>query len=275
MSTVPQMNALFQSNASDARYYRSSGRSVNCPCNTPEGFRDPELHLSFGRYGPISYETSPGNLPADSLIRYTLVAKNSAGTGMYPVVVYPTPFSPHITDTVNFQVALTFEWPPGGNFVDGAWEVWRQIANDPLTYCGDFPHPQDVFVDNGQYAPGSFSPPVMCNESGLIPSPVDIMVKAFCQPIQSTRATRLSTEYLQEVFGNIEADDHLGIFPVNWAGQRLEFHDWAQDGADFIEYNGERFFCINANMIPDPGDGNPEHHWELGLRMLRQDGLVS
>jgi len=275
MSTVPQMNALFQSNASDARYYRASGYSASCPCNTPEGFRDPELHLSFARYGPFSYETSPGNLPANSLIRYTLVAKNSAGTMMYPAVVYPTPFEPHVTDTVNFQVALTFEWPPGPNFIDGIWEVWRQIANDPFVYAGDLIHPQDVFTDNGQTAPGAFLAPRICNESGVIPSPVDVMVKAFCQPIQSTRATRLSTEYLQEVFGNIEADDHLGIFPVVWSGQRLEFHNWAQDGTDFIEYDGQRFYVINANMIPDPGDGNPEHHWELGMRMIRLDGLVS
>lgn len=106
-------------------------------------------------------------------------------------------------------------------------------------------------------------------------TPVDIMVKGFVQPIQSTRATRLSTEYLQEVFGHIEADDHLGIFPVVWSGQRLEFSDWSQHGDDFIEYDGQRYFVINANMIPDPGDGNPEHHWELGLRVIRSDGLES
>ena len=103
--------------------------------------------------------------------------------------------------------------------------------------------------------------------------PIDVIVKAFVQPIQSTRATRLSTEYLQEVFGTIEADDHLGIFPVVWAGQRLEFQNWSQSGDDFIEYERQRYFVINANMIPDPGDGNPEHHWELGMRVIRSDGL--
>jgi hypothetical protein len=116
----------------------------------------------------------------------------------------------------------------------------------------------------------------LCNEAGLLPAnPIDVIVKAFVQPIQSTRATRLSTEYIQEIFGNVEADDHLGIFPVNWGGKRLEFNDWSQSGDDFIEYSGERFFCINANMIPDPGDGNPEHHWEVGLRLIRSDGLAS
>lgn len=115
---------------------------------------------------------------------------------------------------------------------------------------------------------------VICNEAGIIPSPVDVVVKAFVQPIQSTRATRLSTEYLQALFGNVEADDHLGIFPIAWAGITLEFDDWSQSGDDFIEYDGQRFFVINANKIPDPGDGNPNHHWETGLRLISDEPLV-
>jgi hypothetical protein len=117
--------------------------------------------------------------------------------------------------------------------------------------------------------------PILCNEAGLIPTtPTDVNVKAFVQPIQSTRATRLSTEYLQEVFGNIEADDHLGIFPISWGGATLDFNDWSQSGDDFIEYDGERFFVVNANKIPDPGDGNPAHHWELGLRLIEDSALI-
>jgi hypothetical protein len=30
---------------------------------------------------------------------------------------------------------------------------------------------------------------------------------------------------------------------------------------------------INSNVIPDPGDGNPKHHFEIGLRLIRADGL--
>jgi hypothetical protein len=104
--------------------------------------------------------------------------------------------------------------------------------------------------------------------------PIDVIVKAFVQPIQSTRATRLSTEYIQEVFGQVEADDHLGIFPISWGGVELRFDQWSQSGDDFIEYNGKRFFVINSNIIPDPGDGNPKHHFEVGLRLIRSDGLI-
>lgn len=278
MSTLAQMNALFQSNASSARYYRSSGRSLPCPCRTPEGFRDPELHLSFAQYGVESFSVSSGVIPAGTQLRYTLVAIGSNGVAMSPAVVYPPLYSDEITDAQSFQVSLAFNWPPGEAFVGGNWAVYRSENGDSPTLLGTLDHPSTTFVDNYPLGSGSVGliEPVLCNEAGEIPqTPIDMIVKAFVQPIQSTRATRLSTEYLQEVFGTIEADDHLGIFPVTWSGNRLDFRNWGQHGEDFIEYDGQRFFVINANMIPDPGNGDPEHHWETGLRLIREDGLVS
>ena len=44
-STVPQFLNLLAVHASDARYYRTSNAGVACPCQTPEGFRDPQWHL--------------------------------------------------------------------------------------------------------------------------------------------------------------------------------------------------------------------------------------
>jgi hypothetical protein len=263
------MNALFQSNASDARYHRASGRSISCPCKTPEGFRDPQFHLSFGMYGAADWTISPGVIPAGTVVKYMLVAFNSQGTAMYPAIT-----TPDITDPANFQVVLHINWPP--NFV--RFDIYRyENGVGPYTF-GAVSYGTNQVTDNTSLhaagtPPSPYTPPVLCNEAGEIPNPVDISVKAFCQPIQSTRATRLSTEYLQEVFGTIEADDHLGIFPVVWASVRLDFRDWSQHGDDFIEYDSQRFFVVNANMIPDPGDGNPEHHWEVGMRVIRSDGL--
>lgn len=117
----------------------------------------------------------------------------------------------------------------------------------------------------------------VCNAEGMLPDPahtVALMVKAFVQPIQSTRATRLQTEYLEQMFGGIEADDHLGIFPVVWGGQVLDFRNWSQSGEDYIEYDGQRFFVVNANKIPDPGSGSPDHHWEVGIRLISGEELV-
>src|SRR5262252_3446922 len=68
----------------------------------------------------------------------------------------------------------------------------------------------------------------MCNEAGFLPSSGDVhvSVKGFVQPIQSTRATRMRTEFLLEDFGEIETGDHLGIFPQSWAGTSLDFYAW-------------------------------------------------
>jgi len=59
----------------------------------------------------------------------------------------------------------------------------------------------------------------VCNAEGMLPDLVHTMtltVKGFVQPIQSTRATRLTSEYIEQMFGEVQADDHLGIFPCNW-----------------------------------------------------------
>src|SRR5215218_8156641 len=86
----------------------------------------------------------------------------------------------------------------------------------------------------------------ICNAEGFLSGPtVTMPVKAWVQPIQSSRATRLSTEYLESMFpGEIQADDHLGIFPVNFSSTRLEFRDWSQDGDDYIQFFGRKFIVV-------------------------------
>jgi hypothetical protein len=114
----------------------------------------------------------------------------------------------------------------------------------------------------------------ICNEAGFLADPaqtVDVIVKAFVQPIQSTRATRLTTEQVLVFFGEIQTDDHLGIFPYDWEGTTLDFRNWGRSGEDFIEYAEQRFFVVNANLIPDPDDGNPYHHWEVALRLISKE----
>jgi len=263
------MTTLFQTHASEARYHRSSGLAVACPCKTPEGFRDPEFHLGFKSYGPQSHVIASGLIPANTQVSYVFIGYGFNGMAMSPSIVYP--LAGTISDPADFRVEMPLVWPekPIQHF-----DVYRVVAG-VKTYCGTANAGDTLFLDNFATVTGpAFVEPVLCNEAGEIPqNPVDVTVKAFVQPIQSTRATRLSTEYLQELFGVIEADDHLGIFPVTWSGATLKFDDWSQSGDDFIEYDGRRFYVVNANMIPDPGDGNPRHHWELGLRLLRSDGL--
>ena len=112
----------------------------------------------------------------------------------------------------------------------------------------------------------------VCNEQGLL-SPVvtNASVRAFVQPAQSAAVRRLTTEYVAELFGEIQSDDHLGIFPIEWSGQLLDFENWDQTGEDYIVYDGHRYLVVNANKIPDPADGNPDHHWEVGLRLMKTE----
>jgi hypothetical protein len=114
----------------------------------------------------------------------------------------------------------------------------------------------------------------MCNEAGFLPSPndVNLTVKAIFTPIQSTRATRLRSQYILADFGEIETGDHLGIFPGSWAGVTLNFYDWGTSGDDYLEHDGRRFMVIHSNAIPDP-DGGDFHHWEVGCRLISSEAL--
>jgi hypothetical protein len=60
----------------------------------------------------------------------------------------------------------------------------------------------------------------------------------------------------------------LGIFPCEWAGFGLDFYNWGSSGEDYVSYHGRKFTVVNANLIPDPDDGNPFHHWEIGARLI-------
>jgi hypothetical protein len=176
-------------------------------------------------------------------------------------------------DPINVEFPIT--WPETGAI--DRMTVYRSEDDGPYYLLVGVPKPATLYVDTfpaGHTNATEYVSPVLCNESGRIPAPVlDAMVKGFVQPIQSTRATRLTTEYIEVLFGNIQADDHLGIFPVEWEGIVLDFSNWSQSADDYLEYNGDRYFVVNANLIPDPGDGNPEHHWELGLRKIDKLGL--
>jgi hypothetical protein len=72
------------------------------------------------------------------------------------------------------------------------------------------------------------------------------------------------------MFGEVQKDDHLGIFPVQWAGTTLNFDSWSSSGEDWVGYRTKKFIVVNANLIPDPSDGNSHHHWEVGMRLIEE-----
>jgi hypothetical protein len=107
----------------------------------------------------------------------------------------------------------------------------------------------------------------------MLPDPAhtaDVAVKAFVQPSQSTRATRLSAEYITAMFGEIQEGDHIGIFPEAWEGNALEFYDWGQSGEDWLFYNNRYYTVVAANLLAAPDTGEPRHHWEIGMRLTAE-----
>ena len=110
----------------------------------------------------------------------------------------------------------------------------------------------------------------VCDERGYLHDPnatTEIQVKAFVQPSQTTRATRMAPEYLMQMFGEIQEGDHIGIFPCEWDGKLLEFYNWSQNGEDWVLYNSRYYMVVAANLFADPETGDPRHHWEIGLRL--------
>lgn len=78
----------------------------------------------------------------------------------------------------------------------------------------------------------------------------------------------MAAERVSDLLGDIQRNDHIGIFPVEWNGNTLDFSTFSEAGEDFILYDGRRFLVVAADKIPDV-DGDPNHHWEVGLRLVR------
>jgi hypothetical protein len=108
----------------------------------------------------------------------------------------------------------------------------------------------------------------VCNEQGKLGSIVThITVKAAVQPaLAGTR--RVTSRRVEALLGDVQHDDHLGIFPVTWGSATLRFDDWSEDGEDYILYDNRRFIPVGSDKVPDI-DGDPNHHWEVGLRWVK------
>jgi hypothetical protein len=110
----------------------------------------------------------------------------------------------------------------------------------------------------------------VCNEQGYInPDVVSFTVQAAVQPVLA-RSFRRPSEREEELLGDIQADDHLGIFPYQWGGNTLNFDNWSESGSDYIIYDGHRYTVISFDLIPDI-DGDPHHHFEVGLRRMKNE----
>ena len=110
----------------------------------------------------------------------------------------------------------------------------------------------------------------VCNSAGMLPSGLtaNFTIKGFVHPVQSGAVRRLTSEQFIALFGEVQMDDHLGIFPCEWGGNVLNFYEWGPAAEDWLEYNARKYTCVSTNLIADPLSGSPFHHWEVGLRLI-------
>lgn len=112
----------------------------------------------------------------------------------------------------------------------------------------------------------------VCNEDGkLSPTVTNLLVKGHCQPVQAGAVRRLTTEVVRQLWGEVQMDDHLGFLPCEWNGSAISFDGWSDSGADYIIYDNRRFTVVSVNKIADPLDGDPDHHYEVGLRLIKSE----
>jgi hypothetical protein len=109
----------------------------------------------------------------------------------------------------------------------------------------------------------------VCNEQGYLAAPaIQFQVQASVQPISVARSR--FAERADVLLGELQEDDHIGIFPVQWGGNTLDFSDWSSAGEDYIIYDNRRFMVVGADKLPDI-DGDPNHHFEVGLRLIKME----
>lgn len=98
---------------------------------------------------------------------------------------------------------------------------------------------------------------------------VNFTVKAAIQPATGGQRARIS-ERINSLLGDVQEDDHFGIFPVTWGTNTLDFNGWRESGDDYILYDNRRFIVVSSDKVPDI-DGDPNHHWECGLRLVKSE----
>lgn len=109
-----------------------------------------------------------------------------------------------------------------------------------------------------------------CNAAGFIPQPTEFTVKGFVQPAFSA-GSRGGMNRITQLFGEVQTDDHVGMFPMVYRNHVLNFDNWSPAGEEYIEYKGMRFLVVGWSIIPDPHDSSKSHHWEVGLRRINRD----
>lgn len=111
----------------------------------------------------------------------------------------------------------------------------------------------------------------VCNDRGYLPAPIETTIKGFVQPTFAMR--RIGNQVIEEAFGEIQIDDHIGIFPMVWNNVPVDFENWSQAGDEWVGFNDMEFIVVGWTRIPDPANAQNYHHWECALRRINRDGV--
>lgn len=109
----------------------------------------------------------------------------------------------------------------------------------------------------------------VCNEQGFLSTvTIDIQTRAVINPprMRGNRGSDRSNVLL----GETQAGDRIGIFPTEWSGFALDFYDWSDAGEDYIVFDGRRYVVVESAKVTDI-DGDPNGHWEVGLRLVKSE----
>lgn len=269
-STLTQWIRLVARSGSNFTYVRDFG-SVVCPCRTPQGFRDDLWHKSDNP-DPIVISPTAGTLSGSFLYRVHFIYPQGEKVG----TAHGTGLQTSQRFTLSWSPAM--EIPPAGKGPATSVRIYRKrtdVPSQPWLLVTEILDPIGVssFMDNS--GDNLLDPATMletvCNDAGFLPDITTISAKGFIQPVQSGAVRRLVAEVALEMFGEFEEDDHIGLIPCVWKGHTLTFKDWSETGTDRIFYNDRGYTVVAYNLVPDPADGNPFHHWEVGLRMVNEN----
>jgi hypothetical protein len=110
----------------------------------------------------------------------------------------------------------------------------------------------------------------VCNEQGYLTVAEEFFVKAAIQPATGQQRARAAERIDNLLYGEIREDDHYGVFPVRYGGHTLDFSSFSDSGEDYVIYDDRRFVVVAADKLADV-DGDPDHHWEVGLRLVKTE----
>lgn len=105
----------------------------------------------------------------------------------------------------------------------------------------------------------------VCNEQGYLTEPVEFVFKGSIQPASTTY--RRVSQRAEVLLGDVMVGDKFAVLPCEWGGNVIDLDDWSEAGEDYLMYDSKRYTVVSFDKLADV-DGDPSHHWEVGLRLL-------